>query len=167
MKTNTSAANVALVAALAAAFLLQAFALFAGDAAERIEQQFPYVIPLELGRSSGFYGNDQITITSVRGNREHIEPGGSYLVEGSYALDRATSTQLTLYCTTKGPGGPSPVQDGQRVNITKGTGRFYLSETNLPDGFLHVSFSSLHGNIYFGEKGNEKTILRDDRFSKK
>jgi len=151
---------------LAAAFLLHASCLFAKETEEMLEGQFPHVIRYELGASSGFYGEDQFTITSVRGDREHIEPGGSYLVEGSYTLASRKSTQLTLYCTTRGPGGPTPVQDGEHVNITKGTGRFYLYETNLADGWLHVSFATMHGDVYFGEKGRENTIKRDQRKNK-
>ena len=162
MKTITPANSLTLATALAAAFLLHASSMFAGDTEEKLERQFPHVIQHELGTSSGFYGEDQFTITSVRGDREHIEPGGSYLVEGFYTLASRTSTQLTLNCTTRGPIGPAPVQDGQRVNITKGTGRFYLYETNLVDGWLHVSFATMHGNIYFGEKGRENTIKRDN-----
>jgi hypothetical protein len=162
MNTITPVNRLTLAMALAAAFLLRASSLFAGNAEEKLERQFPHVIQYELGASSGFYGEDQFTITSVRGDREHIEPGGSYLVEGTYTLASRTSAQLTLYCTTHGPSGPAPVQDGERINITKGTGQFSLYETNLADGWLHVSFATLHGNVYFGEKGRENTIKRDD-----
>jgi hypothetical protein len=164
MKTIAPATSLTLAAALAAAFLLNAPGLFARDAEEKTEPQFPHVIQHELG-ASGFLAGDQITITSVRGNRKHIEPGGSYLVEGSYTLASADSACLALFCTTRGPSGPTPVQDGQRIKITRGTGTFHLYETNLADGWLHVSFypdnSSLHGGVYFGEKGRENTIMRD------
>ena len=161
MSTITPAKSLTLAAALTAAFLLHTSTLFAGDSEEKLERQFPHIIQYELGASSGFYGEDHFTITSVRGDREHIEPGGSYLVEGTYTLTSRNSTQLTLFCTTHGPSGPTPVQDGERLNITKGAGRFYLYETNLADGWLHVSFATMHGDFYFGEKGKENTIKRD------
>ncbi len=157
------ATSLTLATALAAAFLLNAPTLFARGAEGTTKQQFPHVIKYELG-AFGFAAGDQITITSVRGNRKHIEPGGSYLVEGSYTLASADSADLALYCTTRGPSGPTPIQDGQRIKITKGASTFSLYETNLADGWLHVSFypdnSSSHGGVYFGEKGREDTIMR-------
>src|SRR6202042_2269543 len=128
-----------LAATLAAALFLQAASAFAEGTDETAERQFPHAIKYELG-AFGFADGDQITITSVRGDRKHIEPGGSYLVEGTYALGSADSVKLALFCTTRGPSGPTPIQDGQQIRITKGTGKFYLYETNVADGWLHVSF---------------------------
>ncbi|HEY3912885.1 MAG TPA: hypothetical protein VGN61_00245, partial [Verrucomicrobiae bacterium] len=51
---------------------------------------FTHEIPFELG-ASGFADGDKITITSVRGDRKHIEAGGSYIVEGTYTLNSAES----------------------------------------------------------------------------
>jgi hypothetical protein len=165
MKTITPAISLA----IAAISLLTAPGLFARGAEDKTEQ-FPHVIDYELG-ASGFADGDQITITSVRGDREHIEPGGSYLVEGSYTLASANNAELALFCTTRGPSGPMPIQDGQRIKISKGAGKFYLYETNLPDGWLHVSFypdnSSWHGGVYFGEKEKENTVMRKQEWFKK
>ncbi len=138
-------------------------------AADDAEPKFPHVIQFELG-ASGFLPGDAITITSLRGDRKHIEPGGSYLVEGTYTLAADDKAALCLFCTTRGKSGPTPVSDGQRARITRGTGKFHLYETNLADGWLHVSFyphnSSSHGGVYFGEKGRENTIMRNqDWFS--
>ena len=153
--------------AVLAAFALQATRQLATGADADLDQQFPQVIQHDLG-ASGFSAGDHITITSVRGDRNHIEPGGSYLVEGSYTLASGDSADLALFCTTRGPSGPTPVQDGQRVKITRGTGRFRLYETNVPDGWLHVSFypanSKLHGGVYLGEQGKESTIMRDQEW---
>lgn len=164
MKRIMPTMSFSLAAVLAAACLLHAPGQSAGGAEVDWEQQFPQTIQYELG-ASGFSVGDQITITSVRGDREHIEPGGSYLVEGTYALASADSADLALYCTTRGSSGPTPVQDGQRIKITRGSGRFHLYETNLADGWLHVSFypknSKLHGGVYFGEKGRENTLMRN------
>src|ERR1700722_12986423 len=102
MKTNTSAISLTMVPTLGITFLLHASRLFAGDAEQKIEPQFPNSIQFELG-ASGFPSGDQITITSVRSDRTHIEPGGSYLVEGSYALASADSADLALFCTSRGP----------------------------------------------------------------
>ena len=164
MKRIMPTISPSLTAVLAAAYLLHAPGQLATGAEVDSEQQFPQIIQHELG-ASGFAAGDQITITSVRGDRKHIEPGGSYLVEGSYTLASADSADLALYCTTRGPSGPTPVQDSQHVKITRGTGKFHLYETNVADGWLHVSFytddSKLHGGVYFGEKGKEKTVMRD------
>jgi hypothetical protein len=149
--------------ALAALLLFHASSLFARDVQSSLEKQFPHVINYELG-ASGFADGDQITIVSVRGDRKHIEPGGSYLVEGTYTLASASRADLALFCTTRGPSGPTPIQDGQQIKITRGTGKFHLFETNLADGWLHVSFypgSSSRGGVYFGEKGKEDTVMRD------
>lgn len=157
---QSTSLNVAL--ALATAFLLHTSNLFAGGGEEKLEQQFPQVIQYELG-ASGFIGGDQITITSVRGDRAHIEPGGNYLVEGTYTLASKEHAELALHCTTHGPSGATPVQAGQSIKITQGTGSFHLYKTNLDDGWLHVSFyfnGSSHGGVYFGEKGRENTIMR-------
>ena len=156
--------------ALTVALFFHAASAFAGGVDATAEPRFPHVIEYELG-AFGFAEGDNITITAVRGDREHIEPGGSYLVEGTYTLGLAGSANLALFCTTRGPSGPTPIQDGQQIQITKGTGKFYLCETNLADGWLHVSFypdnSSWHGGVYFGEKGKEKTIMRNQNWFKK
>jgi hypothetical protein len=161
MKTIVPAKRLALATAFAADLFLAGSSLFAGDTQATLEKRFPHVIQFEVGLSSGFYGGDQFTITSVRGDRAHIEPGGSYLVEGTYTLASRDSAQLILSCTTHDSSGPTPVQDGERTTLAKGTGRFYLYETNLADGWLHVSFATIHGNSYFGEKGRESTIKRE------
>jgi len=155
--------------AAAAVFLLFGFGfgLSAAGADDELARQFPHHIQFELG-ASGFFPGDQIIISEVRGDREHIEPGGSYLVEGSYTLASADSADLALYCTTRGPSGPTPVQDNERMKITKGAGSFHLYETNVADGWLHVSFypdnSKMHGGVYFGEKGRENTLMRNQEW---
>jgi hypothetical protein len=131
--------------------------------AAQSETGFPYVIPLEIGKS-GFASGDEITITSVRGDRAHIEPGGNYLVQGHYTLASADAASLALFCTTHGPSGSTPISANQTTNLNRGSGDFSLSEVAC-DGWLHVSFyprgnGSSRGGIYFGEKGVEKTILR-------
>ena len=166
MKKNTSVIKRIVVPALAASLLLCASSLFAGNVEEQTEQQFPHVIQYELG-ASGFPAGDQITITSVRGDQPNIEPGGSYLVEGAYTLASADSADLALFCTSRGPSGPTPVQNSQRIKISRGTGKFHLYETNLADGWLHVSFyfnGSSQGGVYFGEKGRENTIMRSQNW---
>jgi hypothetical protein len=164
MKTLMPATNLSIVASLAAALLLPAFSLLARGTEEKTEPKFPHVIQYELG-AFHFADGDQITITSVRSNRKHIEPGGSYLVEGTYTLGSADSGALALFCTSRSPSGPTPVQDGQRIRIHKGTAEFRLYETNMPDGWAHVSFypdnGSSHDGVYFGEKGKEQTIMQN------
>ena len=160
----TTAVQISAAAAAAAVvFLLFGFGLPAARADDELAQRFPHLIQFELG-ASGFLPGDHITIREVHGDREHIEPGGSYLVEGSYTLASGDNADLALFCTTSGKSGPTPIQDSQRLRIVKGAGEFRLYETNMADGWLHVSFypphSSSQGGVYFGEKGNENTILR-------
>jgi hypothetical protein len=129
-----------------------------------VKTEFPYVIPYELG-TSAFPAGDRITITSLRGNRSHLETGGAYLVEGSYTLASAESALLLFSCTTHGPSGRTPITEGQELKITRGSGTFSLKHVTPCDGWFHVSFYTgneghSHGGIYFGEKGIEKTILQ-------
>jgi hypothetical protein len=163
MKRLMPTINLSLTAVLAAAYALHATSQLAAGAEVDTQQRFPQIIQYELG-ASGFFAGDQITITSLRGDRNHIEPGGSYLVEGSYTLASADSADLALYCTTRGPSGPTPVQDSEHMTITRGAGRFHLYETNVADGWLHVSFyaddSKMRGGVYFGEKERENTLMR-------
>jgi hypothetical protein len=148
----------------AAIFLLFGFRSLAGGTDEEQAQRFPHLIQYELG-ACGFLPGDQIIISQVRGDREHIGPGGSYLVEGSYTLASRANADLALFCTSRGPSGPTPIQDGQLIHIAKGSGKFRLYTTNLVDGWLHLSLyppnSSSRGGVYFGEKGNERSIMRD------
>src|SRR6185436_16869589 len=74
---------------------------------EAVESEFPHLIQFELGDAE-FAPGDSIVITSVRGNRRHLEEGGRYLVEGSYTLT-ADGADLALHTTSRGPSGPSPV----------------------------------------------------------
>ncbi|HZV33067.1 MAG TPA: hypothetical protein VFB72_00715 [Verrucomicrobiae bacterium] len=163
MKPNIRALHLIFAATFVAMFLVYFSRLGANGADEPVDPKFSYVIPHELG-ASGFFAGDQITITEVRGDKKHIEPGGSYLVEGTYTLASADSADLALFCTSRGPSGPTPVQAGQTVKISRGTGKFHLYETNVPGGWLHVSFyanNSSHGGVYFGEKDRENTIMRN------
>jgi hypothetical protein len=124
--------------------------------------QFPNTIEFEVG-ALGFRTGDNIAITAVRGNRPHLEAGGSYEIEGTCTLQTFDRADLALYCTTRGPGGPTPTQEGEITSITRGTSHFLLYETNIPDGWLHISFyphGDSQGGVYFGEKGREKTINR-------
>jgi hypothetical protein len=164
MKSIMPTTSLSFASVLAAACVLHAASQVATGAEVDSEQRFPQIIQYELG-ASGFFAGDQITITSLRGDRNHIKPGGSYLVEGSYTLASADSASLALYCTTRGPSSPTPDQDSEHIEITRGAGRFHLYETNVADGWLHVSFysdnSKPHGGVYFGEKGKENTLMRN------
>lgn len=131
------------------------------------KNEFPYVIQTELGASE-FAPGDEIHITSVRGDRKHLETGGQYLLEGRYTLASAESADLAWFSTSRGPSGPTPVTKGEHIRITKGSGNFQLKKTLLNEGWLHVSFyvdGHSHGGIYFGEKGVESTVLRKKSWS--
>ncbi len=159
--------SLATVLAATLALCLTISSGLAQGADENVAQHFPYVIQQELGAAE-FAADDQITITSVRGDRQHLELGGSYLVEGYYTLASADSAELSLFCTSRGPSGPTPIQEAQRAKINKGSGSFQLQETLREDGWLHVSFyvhGHSHGGIYFGEKGMENSVLRKKGWS--
>ena len=127
------------------------------------EADFPYVIQPELG-SIEFAPGDRIVITSIRGNREHIERGGRYLLNGSYTLTSAEKADLSWFITTRGPSGATPITDAQHVIVAKGSGIFHLEKDVSDDGWMHITFyvkGHPYGGIYFGEKGFENSVLRN------
>jgi hypothetical protein len=131
------------------------------------ETDFPYVIQPEQG-SIEFAPGDRIVITSLRGNRDHLVPGGRYLLNGSYTLASAEKADLAWFTTSRGPSGATPITDDEHVIVTKGSGNFHLEKTILDDGWMHVSFyvgNHSYGGIYFGEKGFENTVLRKKGWS--
>ena len=167
MKIIHPATIRAIALAVTSALCLHAAIPPARAGQEAAEGEFPYVIRTELGATE-FAAGDSIVITSVRGNRRHLESGGRYLVEGSYTLASADSADLAWHATSRGPSGPSPVMSDQHVEITGGSGNFHLKKTLRDDGWLHISFyvnGDSHGGIYFGEKDVGKTILRKKGWS--
>jgi len=66
------------------------------------------------------------------------------------------------------PSGSTPVTKEEHVKISMGSGNFRLEKTLLDDGWLHITFyvnGHSHGGIYFGEKGFDKTVLRQKGWS--
>jgi len=135
--------------------------------AEAAEAEFPYVIQPEPGATE-FAAGDGIVITSLRGNRKHLEPGGRYLLEGSYTLASAGGADLAWFATSRGPSGSTPITEDEHARVSKGSGGFRLKKTLLDDGWLHVSFyvqGHSHGGVYFGEKGFDNTVLKKKGWS--
>src|SRR5262249_42265340 len=131
------------------------------------ENELPHLIQAELGAVE-FAPGDSITITALRGSRRHLEPGGCYLLTGSYTLTSSDSADLAWFATSRGPSGQTPIADDEHIMITKGSGTFHLKKTLRDDGWLHVSFyvnGRSHGGIYFGEKEVETTVLRKKSWS--
>lgn len=126
------------------------------DAAE-----FPHPIAVDLGATE-FAAGDSIVITSLRGDRPHLESGGRYLLEGTYTLASLEQARLGWSITSRGPSGPTPVAEGENMMVGRGPGTFRLVKTFLRDGWPHVSFYAgrSHGGVYFGEMGREHTVLR-------
>ena len=156
-----------LAMALTPVLCLQAAIASAPTGEPPAETELTHVIQPELGASE-FDPGDRIIITSIRGNREHLEAGGRYVLEGSYTLASADSADLAWFASSRGPSGSGPVNDKEHVKISKGSANFHLEKTVLNDGWLHVSFyvnGHTHGGVYFGEKGIENTILRKKSWS--
>jgi hypothetical protein len=167
LATRAAAIVRALVLLAAWALCLQTDVRPAHAQPSATESDFPFVIQPEIG-SSEFAPGDGITITSLRGDREHIAPGGRYLLEGSYTLASADSADLGWFSTSRGPSGSAPVAPEQHVKIAKGSGNFRLIKAVSDDGWLHVSFYAnghSSGGVYFGEYGREDTILRKKAWS--
>jgi hypothetical protein len=127
------------------------------------EADFPHIIPVETWLAQeGFRSGDRIMITLVRGNRKKIEPGGTYLVEGTYTLRSASEARLALSLTSSGPSGRSSWSPYQNAAISAGDGAFALVATMGGPGQYHVSFyipdspgskrSSSAGGIYFDNR---------------
>lgn len=138
---------------IAAAFALTLSSAMADSAITN--ENLPYEVPFELG-SSNFAPGDNITITEVRGTSDKIEVGGTYSVEGTYTLGSKDQAVISLYATSIGYSGPTPVDPKQIMHITNGTGSFYLVKTMTLDGYPHVGFyptntGSVLGGMYFGQ----------------
>jgi len=120
------------------------------------------VIQPDIG-ASDFAPGDRVVITSLRGNREHLEIGGRYTLDGSYTLASAGRADLAWFVTSHGPVDSTEVEDTEHISATKGSGTFHLEKTLHNDGWMHVSFyvdGRSIGGVYFGEKGFEDSVLR-------
>lgn len=129
-----------------------------------IRDQFPnviHVVPYTPAWSQ-FSPGDEIAISSVRGDRKHFEPGGRYLVEGTYRLRSMKRGKLSLFVTAPGrdsPGAVSTGHAGQEIEVAQGTGRFSVRMTMRYTGSLHVTFYPVEGgesrgSLYFGERAD-------------
>jgi beta-lactamase regulating signal transducer with metallopeptidase domain/biopolymer transport protein ExbD len=115
-----------------------------------------------------FSPGDSISIATVRGNREHLELGGRYLVEGTYTLASMRTAGLSISVTHSSipaPGSHSLVDSEQGTTVASGSGRFSLKITMRYPGEFHVSFNppgggQSHGTVYFGEirQANAETL---------
>lgn len=167
MKTMSPPSVPMLVLAVASALCFSTSPTWVRAGVAPGDTEFRYEIQPDLGASE-FAPGDGIVIKSLRGDRQHLEPGGHYFVEGSYTLASAEDADLAWFCTSRGPSGSTPVTAEEHVKVGKGSGEFHLQKTLLEDGWLHLSFyvnGRSHGGIYFGEKGVEKTVLRQKGWS--
>ncbi len=106
-----------------------------------------------------FSPGDIIAITSVKGDRNHLEPGGTYLVEGTYTLASMETAGLSVSVTAlsrNSPGARSPGYPEQGTTVRKGSGRFSLRITMRYSGAFHVSFNppeggESRGTVYFSD----------------
>jgi hypothetical protein len=129
--------------------------------------EFPFNIAVEVGASE-FGPGDGIVITSLKGDRENLEAGGHYLVEGTYTLSSADEADLAFFLTSRGLAGSTSISDEEHVFVSRGSGKFSLQKTLLGEGWPHLTFyvrERPHGGVYFGEKGNESTVLRKKSWS--
>jgi hypothetical protein len=157
MKTYTSFATYLTVGVLylASGSLTQA----AGD--------LPHRIAIDLGTSE-FIKGDSITITLLTGDRPQLEPGGEYVIEGSYTLASADVADLAWFVTSRSSSGAVPVQKEEHLEVKKGSGTFRLKKRLSAEGWAHLSFyvgGQAHGGVYFGQKGVEDTVLRTKSWS--
>ena len=107
------------------------------------------VVPYELGKTD-FQGGDTITVTSVKGDRTRFEPGGTFVVEGTYTLASRDEAALAAYVTN------GEVEGDNKKHLTKGSGTFSLVFKVTKKGYPHVSFYPVPyghgcGGVYFGK----------------
>jgi hypothetical protein len=128
-------------------------------------QRFPYVLQYELGDSE-FAPGDSITIEGLQGTTGAIQPGGSFIVTGTYTLESQEEADLSFFATTTNRT-PTPIDPEQTVRVKKGAGSFSLIKKMTSDGYLHLTFYSRatgqgFGGVYFGQG---QWVLRNKQFS--
>ena len=106
---------------------------------------------------------DSITITEVQATSPDLKNGDKVIVYGRYTLASEPKASLCLFATSAESSSPSNIRSEQRIYITKGEGKFELSETLDCKGYLHVSFysdpaSKGFGVVYFGTAQQMKEI---------
>jgi hypothetical protein len=155
---------IALVALMAASLLFLAILHNrpkSPPTAQQLGAEFPYVIDF-VAYTPGwgqFAPGDAIAITALRGDRKRIEPGGKYLVEGTYTLTSMDRARLGLFVTapTKdSPGATSPTYAEQMTDVVRGAGLFSLRETMRYAGSFHVSFYPVASGESRGTTGFEE-----------
>ena len=115
----------------------------------------PHDVPFRLGDIE-LDGKDRIEITSVRGDRATFEIGGTYEVQGRYALTTRQQASLVLSVTTSGPPVPSPAHGNSHVRVNQGKGTFSLTMHLAQAGWPHVTLYDVDSRapfsgVYFGE----------------
>jgi len=117
------------------------------------DNEFPFVIEFASStpRWGPFAPGDGIAITGIKGDRKKIEPGGRYLVAGSYTLASMESARLAISVTAPVGTPPGPFNC---TTVPRGTGHFKLLGSMANPGAFHVSFYPIgggesHGTVYF------------------
>jgi hypothetical protein len=123
------------------------------------EKNFPFVIRVSTWPSrEGFRKGDKLKIATVRGDRKRIEPGGTYLVQGTYTLASAPTATLALSLTVPAGTPGDAWSKSQFYKIEQGSGTFSFTAKMGSHGQYHVSFyiadksgqrNSAAGGIYF------------------
>jgi hypothetical protein len=113
-----------------------------------------HAITLDVGDSQ-FFGDDSITITSIRSTDEHLKVGSSLAVKGHYKLHTHDKAWLLFSITSNKPTGHTWTPEGGDVELTAGEGDFELRRNLWVEGKPHLTFYAADGHpfggIYFGE----------------
>lgn len=116
--------------------------------------EFPFALSFQQARATTKAG-DVIDIREVRGDRQRLERGGTYLVRGRYTLSSAEKATLLLSVTAmrRGEGCTTGSSPRGRVTVSRGSGDFELATVLPYEGEPHVTFyvdGRNGGGVYFG-----------------
>jgi hypothetical protein len=88
------------------------------------------------------YSEDQVTVTSIKGDQPRFSIGGTYLITGRYTLASADQARIKVFVTPKnGKHGSGRNDIEQSAAIVRGSGSFSLVIPVWDEGPLNVSIS--------------------------
>lgn len=114
--------------------------------ADTENSDLPYVVPF-APRDADFRGGDGIAVTTIRGDRPTLQPGGHYRVTGVYLLQSSEKASLCLWSTD---GETQPEREPCQM-VSRGAGALGIGfRIKEPMRRLHLSFYPAEGGDSLG-----------------